>query len=364
MALTKIINLPKQTAQALAEAATVLTSGGLVIFPTETVYGALVDATNPEAVNKLLSYKQRPVGKAISIACLNQEQAEKYVKLNHQARQLYRTLLPGPVTVISQSLNKVVPSLQSEKGTLGIRLSSYAPLNQLLLRLPFPTTATSANSSGKKTPYTIDDIIKNLSKKQLNLIDLIIDAGKLPKRPPSLVLDTTTPTPTCLRANADIEKKLATIGNTVCTNNVKETQNYARKLTEKYLPMIKKTGLIITLDGDLGAGKTTFTQGIAQALDIKQTITSPSYTYLKEYSCQNHHGNLIHLDLWAIENQSMLKALALKSYQQPGNLLVIEWYQQFADKLAFNLPMIHLTIVANPNQPEKRIINYDKNFRH
>lgn len=364
MALPKIISLPKQKTQALTEAAAVLASGGLVIFPTETVYGALVSATNPEAVSKLLQYKKRPVGKAISIACRSQEQAEKYVKLNEQARQLYRTLLPGPVTVISQSLNKVVRELQSEKGTLGIRLSSYAPLNQLLSKLPFPTTATSANSSGKKTPYTIDDIINNLSKKQLSLIDLIIDAGKLPQRPPSLVLDTTTPTPTCLRANARVQKQLATISSTAITTNPAETQKYARKLTEKYLPMIKKTGLIIILDGDLGAGKTTFTQGIALALGIKQTITSPSYTYLKEYSCQNHQGNLIHLDLWAVENQSMFKALALETYQQPGNLLVIEWYQQFAGMLNFNLPVIHFTITADKNQPDKRHFTYDENFRH
>lgn len=352
--------------QALISAIKVLDQGGLVICPTETVYGALVDATNSQAVAKLLSYKRRPAGKAISIACASKKQAQNYVKINQQAKQIYRTMLPGPVTVISVSRKKVVGSLESERGTLGIRLSSHPFMQQLLKKFPHPVTATSANSSGKKTPYTIDDIINNLSKKQLDLIDLIIDAGRLPQRPPSLVIDTTTATPTCLRANWQMQKRLTSINTPVCTSNPKATQIYAKKIIKKYLSIIKETGLIITLDGDLGAGKTTFTQGIGQALGIKQTISSPSYTYLKEYPYQNKNGQgtLVHLDLWAVENEPMLKALSLETYQQKGNLLIIEWYEQFASQLNFNLPTIHVTITVDKNQPEKRQLYYYENFRH
>src|SRR5437868_2435629 len=77
----------------------VLADGGLVIYPTETVYGIGVDATNQAAVDKLLQYKARREGKPISIAVADQAMAEQYVELNDQAKQFYKNFLPGPVTV-------------------------------------------------------------------------------------------------------------------------------------------------------------------------------------------------------------------------------------------------------------------------
>src|SRR5690606_513305 len=95
----------------------VLNNGGLIIYPTETAYGVGVDATNPQAVSKLLEYKKRPEGKAISIAVDSENMAANYVDINIQAKNFYRTFLPGPVTIISNSTGKVDKRLESEKNT-------------------------------------------------------------------------------------------------------------------------------------------------------------------------------------------------------------------------------------------------------
>ena len=150
------------------------------------------------AVDKLLAYKSRREGKPMSIAVPDQAEAEKYVVVNEQAQQLYQ-FLPGPVTVVSKSLGKVARGVESEFGTLGVRIPDQDLMLKICRALGKPITATSANASGKKRPYSVADIISGLSNKQKSLIDLILDVGTLPKNEPSTVIDTTLSTPTTLR---------------------------------------------------------------------------------------------------------------------------------------------------------------------
>ena len=84
-----------------------LQSGKLVFMATETVYIAGVDATNPEAVKKLVGFKNRPFGKPFSVGVTDIKMAERYVVLNKTARDLYKRFLPGPVTVVSTGTHKV-----------------------------------------------------------------------------------------------------------------------------------------------------------------------------------------------------------------------------------------------------------------
>lgn len=181
------------------EAVGILKSGGLVIYPTETLYGVGVDATNQGAVKKLIEYKNRPFGKPFSIAVTGPEMAKHYVVINKTAEELYKNFLPGPLTIISKGLHKVAPGIESEDGTLGIRIPDYKMVNEIVEKLGVPVTATSANASYKKRPYKISDILDNLSEKQKGLIDLIIDAGELPRSEPSTVIDTTLDEPITLR---------------------------------------------------------------------------------------------------------------------------------------------------------------------
>src|SRR3989344_8426246 len=105
--MKRVLLTGKNTESVLEEATGVLNRGGLIIYPTETCYGVGVDATNPDAVKKLLSYKERPEGKAISVAVADEAMAREYVDVNETAQNLYENFLPGPITVISESKHKI-----------------------------------------------------------------------------------------------------------------------------------------------------------------------------------------------------------------------------------------------------------------
>jgi len=111
--------------EAVSSACEILANGGLVVYPTETVYGIAADAGNAEAVSRLLAFKNRPAGKAISLLVSDETAAEQVVSLNETARQLYRKFLPGPLSVVSVSRHLVDSRLESELGSLAIRISSY-----------------------------------------------------------------------------------------------------------------------------------------------------------------------------------------------------------------------------------------------
>jgi len=323
----KIIKVKDGSIEAVVnQAVEVLRGGGLVIYPTETVYGVGVDATNPDAVEKLLQYKARREGKPLSIAVTDQAMAERCVELTDQARQLYQRFLPGPYTIVSAGKGEVAAGVESEFGTLGIRIPDYPLVLQLVGQLGKPITATSANASGKKRPYSVKDIFDHLSDKQKKLVDLVIDAGELPNNEPSIVIDTTLTTPLTVRGS------FAEGGHIFETQADQETRALAGKLLLKHWERLKNYGLVIGLSGELGTGKTIFTQGVAQFLKIEEQLTSPTYTYLNEYDYERYdaQGKLYHLDAWKIDSQRELDQLEVKQLAGPSNVVVVEWWQQAA----------------------------------
>ena len=303
----------------------VLEKGGLILFPTETTYGAGVDATNPAAVEKLLAYKSRREGKPLSIAVKDKNTASEYVIINSQAEHIIDQFLPGPVTVVCKDKGKTAPGVASEFGTIGIRIPDHQLLLAILEAYGKPVTATSANASGKRRPYAIPHVLQHLSGTQKENIDLILDAGELPPNPPSTVIDTTLETPITLRQGTprftDESKQFAK------THSEQETMDLAGKLVLKHWNDVQATGLILTLDGPLGVGKTVFTKGIAQFLTISEIITSPTYSYVEEYAYTRHttSGMLYHADLWKVAGDDEVSRLALKQLVAPNNILVVEW---------------------------------------
>lgn len=333
----------------------VLSVGGLVIFPTETVYGAGVDATNQTAVNKLLTYKSRREGKPLSIAVTSQEMAEKYVELNEQAKKLYKQFLPGPVTVVSKNLGKVANGVGSEFGTVGVRIPAYPLMLELVKQYQKPITATSANGSGKKRPYTIQDVFDELSEKQKNLIDLVLDAGELPKNEPSTVIDTTHSLPVVMRSGTLTSQIEA--GNHWESESEEETKDIAGKFLLKHWNEATAQGLLVGLDGELGAGKTVFTKGIARFLNITAPITSPTYSYMNEYEFERHgvKGTLYHLDLWKIDSAEEIARLELPSFLQPNSVIIIEWWSQVAEWLSeWKVPKVIVSI-EDAGETKRRI---------
>ncbi|MDD3531774.1 MAG: L-threonylcarbamoyladenylate synthase [Candidatus Shapirobacteria bacterium] len=185
----KIVKIKHQNQKKIIEKAVcVLKEGGLVIYPTETCYGAGVDATNPEAVDKLWHYKKERGNKPVLVAVADQAMAQKYAHLTPPAKKIFRQYLPGPVSLVINGRGLVDSRIESSLGTLGIRVPNHQLILALIKKLNRPLTSTSANVSGQPNPYSIDEILKQTNQ---NLIDLIIDQGTLPSRPPSTLVDMT-----------------------------------------------------------------------------------------------------------------------------------------------------------------------------
>jgi len=320
----------------------VLRLGGLVVFPSDTVYGLLVDSTNEEAVKKLIQFKNRPIGKAISVFVADIEMLKSVVDLPKSKSELLNHLLPGPFTVILKSKHKVSKSLESEKGSLGVRIPNYPLVRDLVTAFGKPITATSANLGGRSPHYSIQTFLNELPKNKKDLIDFIVDASKLPKNKPSTVVDLSTSHLKLLRRGDIFFKK----SNSYISESPAQTRKIGRYLIEKILKSNKKKPIVFVLRGDLGSGKTEMTRGIASYFGVEKII-SPTFVVYYEYDNLvkseklkvKSYKKFIHADLYNVEDPEEFKYLGLENYLQKENIMVIEWgeklgelYEKFKNK--------------------------------
>lgn len=370
----RIVQLAKANQkEIIEEVVSVLRNGGLIIYPTETCYGVGVDATNKSAVEKLLKYKQRPEGKAVSIAVSNIEMAKNYVEINETAKNLYTNFLPGPLTVISKSKGKVISDLEAENGTLGVRMPDYHLITKIIEKLGKPITATSANLSGRKTPYSVADVLDYTTDKQKNLIDFIIDAGELPHNPPSTVVDTTLNDVSMIRKGKIDLINLK--GKKYFSKSAENTIEIAKSVMEAHLENLKNHCLIFALQGNLGAGKTQFAKGIGKALEIKENIKSPTFTLMHEYKFQiakwldsyiamQPSCYFFHIDTWRMVEGKELLDLGFEKMIKPGNVVVIEWLEkvkEILDKVISNHAVIVIWVEIDYIAEEARDIKILRN---
>ncbi len=299
--------------QVINNTITILKSNGLVVFPSDTVYGLLCDATSEKAVQKLIAFKNRPLGKAISVFC-NFDLVNQLVTINNQQSTILKQILPGPFTIILASKHKVNKLLESEKGTLGIRIPMYRYIETLVNQFKKPITATSANLAGRSPHYSIKTLLNELSNKQKRMIDLIVDAGKLPKNKPSTVIDLTQPNVKILR-QGDVDFSRSKI---LLSNSAEETKYIAKKILKEIRRPADSKPLIFIIEGELGVGKTVFVKGLGESLGINNII-SPTFVIYYEY------GNFYHFDLYRIEEKEEFKHLGIEKLLIPGNILCFEW---------------------------------------
>lgn len=327
----EIINLSKsKKSEVIKKTTQVLKQGGLIIYPTETCYGLGADATNPKAVQKVLEFKGERKGKPILIAVSDKKMAQQYVEINKEAKKLYQKFLPGPIAVVSKSKGKVAPGVESPQKTLGIRIPNYPLVLKIIRQFDKPITSTSANPSGKKPPYSLKDVLKYTSKKRLNLVDIFLDAGKLPLNPPSTVVDTTLQEPAVLRQGEIIIPDIP--GQNFVSNSEKETQKIAQIIFRSLQNLLNSHCLVFALQGELGAGKTQFAKGLGKALGIKETINSPTFILMKEYQINQSANSLVryfyHIDTWRMQSPEDLLSLGFEKIIKPGNIIAIEWLQK------------------------------------
>jgi tRNA threonylcarbamoyl adenosine modification protein (Sua5/YciO/YrdC/YwlC family)/tRNA threonylcarbamoyl adenosine modification protein YjeE len=346
-----ILSLKKDGLEVCArKAEEVLESNGLVIYPTDTIYGAGVNALSQRAVEKLLLYKGQGFNSPIPIVVYDQKMAEQYVELNLQARNIYKNFLPGALTVISKELGKVDRALVSSKNTLGVRWIDVPFVNKLLSSFGKPITTTNAATDGKKW-YTIENYLRYTPQNRLNLVDLIIDAGELPKKLPSTVVDTTLDQYVLVR-KGEFEFPVV---REFFSSSTEQTRNLGALLGEKLKNRYQATKIVIGLTGDLGAGKTHFTAGVASGLGVLDQVKSP--TYVLEYRYRYAQGELRHLDVWRIEDVAEVEMLGL--FEGDGQqIYVIEWAERIASFIKKNqesFQTVWVEIVYGASENERKI---------
>lgn len=327
----------------------ILRSGGLIVAPSDTVYGLVCDATNEVAVKKLIAVKNRPWGKPISVFVDGFEMMDSLVELTNH-RVLLQTLLPGPFTVVLPSKHAVCQLLESERNTLGVRLPANQWIQDLVHAYGKPLTATSANISGKSPHYEPQGFIVDLSKEKKGLIDYVVDKGKLPRNKPSTIIDLTGSSIQLLRQGDVLPESI----NTFTSNSAQETKKIASYLAEKYSPQCKQKPVVFILEGEMGVGKTIFSQGVGAFLDIYD-IVSPTYVIYYEYSAKKDFvKRFLHADLYNIENSEEYTYLGLESYFEKQTMICIEWGNRIGPLFDFIKKSSHVVIVEMSYKTEKQ----------
>lgn len=177
----------------ISEAVDVLTQGGIVAFPTDTVYGVGADARQLQAIDALYEIKRRPLDKAIPLLLANAEELPGVAqRIPKSAWRLAEQFWPGALTMVvwvKQGPNSplVPPVLTAGKATVAVRVPDHYVVRSLIEGLDAPLAATSANISGSPSPVTGDDVLAQLEGR----ITLLLDGGPCPGGEPSTVVDLT-----------------------------------------------------------------------------------------------------------------------------------------------------------------------------
>jgi L-threonylcarbamoyladenylate synthase len=168
------------------EAAGVIRRGGLVCFPTDTLYGIAADPFNPEAVRKIFALKGRHTGQALPLVAADTRQVEALVgPLSDAASALAAAFWPGPLTLLWPAPAGLAPDVTAGTGRVGVRVPAHAVARALCARAGSPLTATSANLSGEPPSEDPDQVAASIGTG----LDLLLDAGTTAGGPPSTIVD-------------------------------------------------------------------------------------------------------------------------------------------------------------------------------
>lgn len=151
----------------------VLNNGGVVIFPTDTVYGIACNAFNEKAVKKLFEVKERNDNKPICVLSSSLNQIEKIAYIKDKELELINKYMPGALTIILDKKDNISDILTSNLKTVGVRIPNHKIANKILENVDYPLATTSANISGLTVGVEIKDFFKDLNNK----VDIIIDGG-------------------------------------------------------------------------------------------------------------------------------------------------------------------------------------------
>lgn len=196
--------------EALARAAAVLRGGGLVAFPTETVYGLGANALDPAAVARIYAAKGRPGYNPLIVHVAGVEEARRLAApWPEAAERLAAAFWPGPLTLVVPRAPEVPGAVSAGLSTLALRIPAHPVARALLRAAGVPVAAPSANRSTEVSPSTAEHVAKSLGGR----VELILDGGPAAVGIESTVVDVSGPVPTLLRPGAvSIEALRAVLG--------------------------------------------------------------------------------------------------------------------------------------------------------
>jgi tRNA threonylcarbamoyl adenosine modification protein (Sua5/YciO/YrdC/YwlC family) len=167
----------------ISQVVELLRDGGVIAYPTDTIYGIGCDIMNKKAIERVYQIKQRPKNKPFSFICSDLKNISQYAKVSNYAYKTMRRLLPGPYTFVLEGSNLVPKMMLTKRKTVGIRVPNHPICMAIITALGNPILSTSAATNDEELlsePWLIES---QLGK----LLDLVIDGGPVPGAPSSVV---------------------------------------------------------------------------------------------------------------------------------------------------------------------------------
>jgi len=196
---------PLDIQQQVEKGISILRQGGLVAFPTDTVYGLGACASIPQAVERVYKVKERPQNMALPLLLADASQIARLAEpVPPVAWLLINKFLPGALTLVLSRSNSVPDILTAGEATIAVRVPAHPIPVALVEGLGTPIVGTSANLSGHPSPLTADEVYSQLGDK----VELIIDGGRCPGGKESTIVDVTGDIPVVLREGAISREEL------------------------------------------------------------------------------------------------------------------------------------------------------------
>ncbi|MEW6686558.1 MAG: L-threonylcarbamoyladenylate synthase [Candidatus Edwardsbacteria bacterium] len=352
---TEVIRIDNEKIEAeiIAHTAKVLKSGGIVVIPTDTVYGLACDAYNQKTIKRIFKIKKRAPQKSLILFCKREEISSLTSEIPLSAQKLMERFFPGPLTIILKASPVLPRWLVSKNGTVGIRLPQQSFVLTLLEKFHSPLATTSANLSGRGEPKSIEEVITNFWGK----VELILDAGSSQKTSPSTVIDLTREPAVILR-KGEISKNLLeeTIGEKIkleritvlfiCTGNTCRSP-LAQGYFQKIIPLKMKNRLIVisagtaAVDG-LPAAEYTQQVGLEQGFDLSRHRTRLlTDSLIKEtdliFAMESKHIE----EILSIVPEASEKTFLLKQGGEISDPIgqPLEVYRQVFEEIKENIPL-------------------------
>jgi len=172
--------------QEVRQAVEVLRAGGLILYPTDTVWGIGCDATNAEAVQKIYTLKRSENKKSMLVLCADADRVVRYVNRAPAIAFEVAEMATTPLTLILPGAAGLAPNLIPEEGTLGVRIPDHAFCQAMLRRFGKPVVSTSANLSGEPAPKGLKEVARAI----IDGVDFVVNPrfeGKPTRKPSSII---------------------------------------------------------------------------------------------------------------------------------------------------------------------------------